>query len=254
MSKSIDVIRLRKLNFVAGFLHLVQAMAIIWLSKDFKLPISGSYLEFNKLTQSLQPVTKHIFDVSLPILVATFFLICAIAHVSIATFLYKKYSKWLGSGMNLARWVEYSVSASVMMVAISLLVGIYDAMSLLMIFGLVAIMNLLGLVMEIHNQITKRVNWISFLVGCIAGALPWLVIAFYLWFGADNGVKAPDFVYWIFVSIFVFFNCFAINMVLQYKKIGPWKNYLYGELVYAILSFTAKSLLAWQVFAGTLRP
>jgi hypothetical protein len=43
-------------------------------------------------------------------------------------------------------------------------------------------------------------------------------------------------------------------MVLQYKKIGPWKNYAYGELVYIILSLVAKSLLAWQVFAGTLQP
>ncbi|MCX6806068.1 MAG: hypothetical protein NTY56_01330, partial [Patescibacteria group bacterium] len=47
---------------------------------------------------------------------------------------------------------------------------------------------------------------------------------------------------------------FALNMFLQYKKIGPWKNYLYGERVYIILSFVAKTALAWQVFTGTLRP
>jgi len=43
-------------------------------------------------------------------------------------------------------------------------------------------------------------------------------------------------------------------MFLQYKKIGPWKNYLYGEKAYIVLSLVAKSLLAWQVFGGTLRP
>jgi hypothetical protein len=80
------------------------------------------------------------------------------------------------------------------------------------------------------------------------------VVALYLWSGYANGSAAPTFVYWIFVSIFVFFNCFAINMWLQYKKIGPWKDYLYGERAYIILSLVAKSLLAWQVFAGTLRP
>jgi len=47
---------------------------------------------------------------------------------------------------------------------------------------------------------------------------------------------------------------FAINMFLQYKKIGPWKNYLFGESMYVLLSLVAKSVLAWQVFAGTLRP
>jgi len=142
----------------------------------------------------------------------------------------------------------------VMMVAIALLVGVYDAMSLVMIFALTSAMNIMGLVMEIHNQTTQKTNWLSYWIGCVAGAIPWIVIAFYFWLGADNGSKAPDFVYWIFVSIFIFFNCFAVNMVLQYKKIGPWKNYVYGERAYIILSLVAKSLLAWQVFAGTLRP
>lgn len=56
-----------------------------------------------------------------------------------------------------------------------------------------------------------------------------------------------------YVSIFLFFNVFAVNMFLQYKKVGPWKDYLFGERVYVFLSLFAKSALAWQVFAGTLR-
>jgi hypothetical protein len=43
-------------------------------------------------------------------------------------------------------------------------------------------------------------------------------------------------------------------MILQYKQVGKWKDYLYGEKVYIILSLVAKTLLAWQVFIGTLRP
>ena len=39
-----------------------------------------------------------------------------------------------------------------------------------------------------------------------------------------------------------------------HKKVGPWRDYLYGEFMYIVLSLVAKSLLAWQVFAGTLRP
>lgn len=235
-------------------MHLVQGIAVILLSKDFALPISGSYLKFNTTTQSLEPTTGFLFNLSLPMLIAVFLFICATAHFTIATIYNKSYNSQLKKGINVARWIEYSLSASVMIVGIALMVGIYDAMSLVMLFALVAIMNLLGLVMETHNQTTKKTNWLSFIIGCLAGLIPWVVIAFYFWMGASNGSNAPTFVYWIFVSIFIFFNCFAINMVLQYKKIGPWKNYLYGELAYIILSLVAKSLLAWQVFAGTLRP
>ena len=159
--------------------------------------------------------------------------------------------------MNRARWIEYSFSASTMIVAIALLSGIYDLASLIMLFTLILVMNLLGMIMEIHNQTTEKTNWLSYNVGWIAGIVPWVVIAIYFLASASNApgdTPIPAFVYWIYITIFLFFNCFALNMFLQYKKIGPWKNYLYGERVYIILSLTAKSALAWQIFAGTLRP
>jgi hypothetical protein len=62
----------------------------------------------------------------------------------------------------------------------------------------------------------------------------------------------PGFVYGIFVSLFIFFNMFAINQWLQYKRIGRWADYLFGERVYLILSLTAKSALAWQMYGNTL--
>ena len=254
MSKLITVKTLRRYNIIAGSLHLLQGLAVLILSKDFLVPITGSFLQFNTGSQSLEPTSTTLFDVPLPLLIVAFFFLSAIAHFSIATFYHSRYVALLAKGINKARWIEYSASASIMMVAISLLVGIYDFMSLVMIFTLTAIMNLMGLVMEVHNQTTKRTNWLSYWIGCLAGIVPWFAIAFYMWLGAEQGSKAPDFVYWIFVSIFVFFNSFAINMVLQYNKIGPWKNYLYGEFAYIVLSLVAKSLLAWQVFAGTLRP
>lgn len=254
MSTTLTTKKLRRYNIIAGFLHLAQAIAVLVLSKDLSVPISGDYLKLNNSTLSLEPTTVVLFNLSLPALIALFLFMSSAAHFIIATVYNKHYEADLSKGINKARWIEYSLSASTMMVAIAMLVGVYDSMSLLMLFGLVAIMNLLGLVMEIHNQTTKRTSWVSYWIGCLAGILPWVVIAFYMWLGADNGSVAPTFVYWIFVSIFLFFNCFAINMVLQYRKVGPWKNYLYGEFVYIILSLVAKSLLAWQVFGGTLRP
>lgn len=246
--------KLKKLNLIAGFLHLAQGILVVALSKSLAIPVSGNFLSFNDSTQSLEPATTTLFSVELPLLIALFFFLSAFFHFYIATVYNKKYDSDLKLGINKARWIEYSISASVMMIAIAMLVGVYDFSSLLMIFSLTATMNLMGLVMEVHNQTTKRTNWLSYYIGCFAGIIPWVVIALYMWLGASEGSPAPTFVYWIFVSIFVFFSCFAVNMILQYKKIGPWKDYLYGERMYIILSLVAKSLLAWQVFGGTLRP
>jgi hypothetical protein len=72
--------------------------------------------------------------------------------------------------------------------------------------------------------------------------------------GSGEFSQIPWFVYAIFGTYFVFFNLFPINMILQYKQVGRWKDYLYGERGYILLSLFAKSILAWLVFAGTMQP
>jgi hypothetical protein len=83
--------------------------------------------------------------------------------------------------------------------------------------------------------------------------VPWLIIAFFVIApGSTSSAEPPGFVYGIIVSLFLFFNVFALNQYLQYKQVGRWADYLAGERTYITLSLVAKSLLAWQVFAGTL--
>lgn len=250
-----DIKNLRIYNIVMGFFHLIQGILMVILSNDFSLPINTSYLQFNELTFKLEPVLKHFADLRVGYVVASFLFLSSIAHFVISLpGVYEWYIQNLKRGINYARWVEYAFSSSVMIVVISMLVGIYDLSSLILVFGLNAMMILFGLMMEVHNQTTRKTNWLSFVFGCIAGILPWVVVALYLFNSGDASHKAPDFVYWIFFSIFLFFNSFAGNMVLQYGKVGKWKDYIYGEKVYILLSLLAKSALAWQVFAGTLRP
>ncbi|HRI05562.1 MAG TPA: heliorhodopsin HeR [Candidatus Dojkabacteria bacterium] len=246
---------LKNFNLFMGFMHFVQAVAMLILAKDFKLPINVGFLNFDITTQSLVPATETIFELPLVWPIAGFLFLSALAHLIISTVYNKQYNEDLANGINKARWIEYSLSASTMMLAIAMLVGIYDLGSLVMIFSLTAVMNLMGLVMEIHNQTTKKTNWLSYNIGVFAGAIPWLVIGLFFWSASKYGTgEIPTFVYWIYVSIFLFFNSFAINMILQYKKVGAWNNYTFGERVYIVLSLVAKSALAWQVFAGTLRP
>lgn len=246
---------LRKFNAFMVPIFALQALAIWLLATNFKLPVTISYLTFDNVSQSLVSGSRILLEVPLAWLIIAFLLMSMVAHLIISTIWFRGYKKDLGRGINRARWLEYSLSASTMMVAIAMLVGIYDFASLIMLFSLVAVMNLCGLIMEIHNQTTQQTKWISYIVGCIAGVVPWIVIALSFWASSTYGSgQIPTFVYYIYISIFIFFNCFAINMFLQYKKWGPWGNYLFGERVYIILSLVAKSALAWQVFAGTLRP
>lgn len=253
-SVSISFPYLKRFNIIMGVIHLLQGAVMLVISNDFTLPVTRSYLLMDEVTERLVLETVTLADVRLGPVIASFLFMSALAHLLIGTVLNRKYNENLGKGMNPYRWVEYSVSASVMLVAIAMLTGIYDIGMLILIFGSNAIMILCGHLMETRNQLTKKVDWSPFIVGSFAGAIPWVVIAIFL-LGAGGGEGGPpDFVYYIYVSIAVAFNCFALNMVLQYRKYRKWENYLYGERMYIILSLVAKSLLAWQVFAGTLRP
>jgi len=251
--------KLKTFNLVMGVFHLIQGLMMLALSNDFTLPVTRGFLEAVTGTgaggmPNLVPASEVLFNLRIGPLVACFLFISSIAHFMIGTALFPKYVENLKKGINKYRWYEYALSSSVMIVVISMLVGIYDIGTLMLAFFLNMMMILFGLEMEKYNQFTTKTDWSTYIYGCIAGAIPWVVIAIWLLGAGGSSGGPPDFVYYIFLSMGVFFNTFAINMVLQYKKVGKWADYLYGERMYVILSLVAKSALAWQVFAGTLRP
>ncbi|MFA5134869.1 MAG: heliorhodopsin HeR [Patescibacteria group bacterium] len=247
--------KLRRFNIIMAALHAVQGFLMLFLSSDFALPITSAFVEMNRQSLKLEPVLKTEFTVQLGPMVAAFLFLSALAHLLISLPAgYRKYASNLRRGINPARWIEYAFSSSLMIVIIAMLTGLYDGLGLVMIFFLNMMMILFGWMMELHNQRTEKTDWTSYWFGVLAGAVPWIVVGLYLFTAGEGDAKAPAFVYWIYFSIFLFFNSFAVNMILQYKKVGKWRDYLYGERAYIILSLVAKSLLAWQVWASTLRP
>jgi hypothetical protein len=246
---------LRRFNLIMGFLHLVQGILMIVLSNDTTYPVYTYYLTFDVESLSLGPDPTLIYEPLFGPAVAVFLLISAVAHFYLSTLGYNRYVQNLEKGMNPVRFYEYALSSSWMIVLIGMLVGLWDLGALILIFSLNATMNLFGVMMELHNQRTEKTNWTSFIYGCFAGIVPWIVITMYFVGAVNSGdAKPPAFVYAIVPTLFVFFNIFALNMILQYKKVGRWKDYLFGERVYIILSLTAKTTLAWIIFAGTLAP
>ena len=247
--------RLRLFNGAMGCLHLLQGLAMLALSNSITFPLRTTFLNSSGPPGSgAETATRTVFDIRLGPMVAAFLLISSIAHFLLASpGVYPWYVKNLKRHINYVRWYEYAASSSVMIVVIAMLSGVFDLPTLVLLFSLNATMIFFGLMMELHNQTTEKTNWTSFAMGCFAGGVPWVIIIWYF-VGAvltsHNG-NMPGFVYGIIVSLFVFFNVFAVNMFLQYKKVGPWRDYLFGERGYILLSLFAKSALAWQVFFGT---
>ncbi|HZK73925.1 MAG TPA: heliorhodopsin HeR [Clostridia bacterium] len=256
VANTVGLGRLRLFNVAMGSLHLVQGILMVLLSSGFSLPVMTNFLYFSPTTQTLVPRPEVLLNVRLGPAIAAFLFLSSIAHFVVASpWVYPWYARNVRLGANPARWVEYSLSSSLMIVLIAMLVGIYDIAALVAIFGVNASMILFGWAMERYNLGRVSVDWLAYWFGVLAGAVPWIAIGIYLFgAGAGSSSRPPTFVYFIYASLFVFFNVFALNMVFQYRRFGRWKNVLYGERVYMVLSLVAKSALAWQMFAGTLRP
>ena len=256
---------LKRFNAGAGILHLINGIAMLALTLFLNWPngtnIYTFYLKFNITTTptptlSATPNPQVLFTIShLGLLLAAFPLISAFAHFMIAFPKNSTYNQNLKKGWNPYRWYEYAFSSSIMIWIIATFVGIWDFWSLAMIFLLNAMMIMFGYLMELVNQRTEKTSWSAFNLGSISGAFPWVVL--FAYFAGDitaSGGKVPTFVYLIFIIYLILFMSFAVNMVLQYKGVGRWKDYLYGERTYIILSFVAKTTLVWLVFAGLFKP
>jgi hypothetical protein len=247
-------------NAVLAALHGIQGLLILALSfaKDPMVtsPVVSSYLTFDSATETLVPAQRALFELPIGPAVALFLFMSAIAHFLLAWPLRGWYERRLAAGIQPMRWLEYSLSSSVMIVIIAALAGIQEIGTLVAIFGVNAAMNLFGWSMESANQGRAKTQWNHYIFGVVAGIVPWVVITIALWSAAtEPGAAAiPAFVWAIFVSLFISFNIFAITMILQYRRIGRWRDYLTGEKTYMFMSLFAKTILAWQVFAGTLAP
>lgn len=242
---------LRRWNIGVGLAHLLQGIAILMIGNGFAIPVRAQVQDGPPGT----PLTidKVFFDLRFSVVIAVFLFLAAADHLLMATpRVVDWYEANLRRGVNYARWIEYSVSASLMVVLIGMLPGITNLYAIIGLFAVNAAMILFGLVMEQVNEQGEPVNWWPFIFGCVVGIVPWIAITVALITSQGEGDGVPGFVYGIFVSLFILFNCFGLNQWLQYRGRGKFANYLYGEKVYIVLSLVAKSALAWQVFAGTL--
>jgi hypothetical protein len=242
---------LRKTNIYAGILHLLQMAAVLALSNDFALPVTATYMSGPPGSSFAPPVV--VFSTPVGLTVAIFLGLSALAHFIVASpKFFPRYSAGLAAQRNYFRWVEYSISSSVMIVLIAQVTGVSEISAIIAIFGVNASMILFGWLQEKYEN-PGNGGWLPFIFGCITGIVPWIALLFYIFsIGGVSDTSAPAFVYGIVFTIFAFFNSFALVQWLQYKKVGKWSDYMRGERTYITLSLVAKSALAWQIFANTL--
>ena len=238
---------LRRWNIGLTVLHTVQAVLVLLLAGDFAISVVETFPEGPPGTTP--PAGEALFDVRIGWAVAAFLLLAAVDHGLTATLARVLYERDLRAGINRFRWVEYSLSATLMILLIASYNGITEISAVIAIAGANVAMILFGWVQEAVNPPGEPVRtMLPFWAGTVVGLAPWVAIVV----STAGAPEVPGFVYGIVVSLFVFFSSFGLNQWLQYRGVGPWASYGFGEKAYLVLSLVAKSALAWQIFGGSL--
>ncbi|MFM7829077.1 MAG: heliorhodopsin HeR, partial [Actinomycetota bacterium] len=130
-----EIDKVKRLNLIAGALHLVSMLAILALANDAKLPVNATYLTEAPGTGNFSdPI--NLFNLKIGYMVAAFLALSAFFHFFIISpSMFGKYTAGLKNHINVFRWVEYSLSSTIMSIVMFQLNGTADYIALMGIAG-----------------------------------------------------------------------------------------------------------------------
>lgn len=227
-----------KFNNVLAVLHIVAAATVYFLLRDVSAPV---YLDFNmsdtKLIESTVPgelFTYELQTINSPVSMlqatVTFYLFTAAAHIFYANIWSTGYLKAIDERHNPLRWVEYGVSATIMVYIVSLLSGVKDFSAIIPIIGANAATMYTGYVAE---EAIRKGDFEAAHSSIIIGWILQITIYFTIFTkfiktigqlaeitdGLGNPkYKIPGWLYFVLVPTFIYYGSFGVIASLWYSK------------------------------------
>lgn len=274
---------LRKWNIGMSLVQFIMGVFLFFIYRDKELfnkekniKLTGTGVIKKRMPSSskeynLDWVQKDdVGEINLATLVVSFFVITGAFHGLYAgmgrsydDLVYKNNNNYL-------RWIEYSISATIMINIIALQAGIRDRSTLELLTGGTIGLMLQGQIVEASLAGGKKLTnneKSCILTATISGwvimiANFYVIVKQYMSLDKDidnlgcEGVAIPDFVFWIIVTQLLFYSTFGFIQIYQiYQKLnGKRTSYSVIERMYLIDSLLAKvtlgAMLAYSVIGA----
>lgn len=184
------------------------------------------------------------------VLIVLFFLITAVFH----TFYYtctNMYTGMLNNKLQWLRWVEYGMSATIMVCLIAFSVGCKMCVELVVAAVATILLMFMGFLVEYASAAGGHMPKLLCAVGWILFVLVWFILGqgFYSSVRSADG-NIPGFVYAIVSSMFLFFALFGLVQSLYVGHV--LKDYVRMEGAYLVLSFVSKATLGMLLLGGQM--
>jgi len=245
---------LRVLNPVAGILHLAQATAvsvIVARLSPLLLPVTIDYAS-GAPGAGLPPERILLGSVNLGVGAVVVLLLPAAHHLLVASpVLAARYRNAIEARRNPIRWVELSLSSSIMLFLLAQLNGITDAAALVLIY---VTQSALVILLWLQERVgTPDGTLQPFIFASAIGIVPWGVIALNVIApGSTSGYDESGLIRTLTLILLILFFAFGINQWLGFKGVGRWRTYATEDSAYVVLSLATKAAFVWQVVAVIL--
>lgn len=249
--------QLKTLNYYAAMLHAFSAVGVgavfYFLEPSLKF---NTNLYGYKVTGDTNNINIEYYEVAeitiqlLEGLIAGIFLITGIFHTFYATdgFDSGLYSRELKKGYNRFRWLEYSITSTMMIFVLSLMSGIKDYQIIYELCVLNIMLMSLGYFLE--RGVNKEVKYIALALGfgLLITIFTTLLINFYSIIEENN---LPNWLNYVLIPMLIWWLSFGIvafaNVMNQDKQ-----NYdfVYYEKCYIFLSYFSKANMGYYITYG----
>ena len=262
-------------HLVAGLMHIASAITLLALvGADSWQPVLTTSHEIwsetpcrnnsdnvDRCFEQLRSTRNHKYDVGIVCFIFAFWsgfihLVTIVGggflknnFVNIWDGIYKKDLK---TGVSRLRWVDYVISASLMVTCIGIFAGVTDLYTLLLLAVVEALVVVLGAISEKSN--TTKEQWLWYGVACIAYVALWApILATFLESidsipSEEKAVKRS-----LRIGIGVFAGVYSGFAIIAASNIITKFKYFYkNELFYIILSLVSKTQLHWVLFFGLI--
>lgn len=233
---------LRNLNLAAGVVQVLQGGILYGLVAEYgrqEWPVQSLGWKSEVLSTD---------EYQLGWLVPTFSLLSAANHLYGAAV---GYDSIISSKRNLVRWIEYAVTASIMLWIIGTLSGITDYRTLTGLVLANVALQLIGYQLECavaDGASQTQINTLQ-AVGFTLHLAIWTPILIQFITITEDEEETPDAIKSIVWTLFAFFTSFGILSALYTSGVIDYVQY---ETGFVVLSFTSKTFLAWMVYGGVL--
>lgn len=234
-----------------AIMYAIQGIALIVVSGPKSLPVFGTYLTKSTLPDGgMVHATQRLFDANIVVLVVGMLFVAAIAHALLAGMYRNRYEAELAEGTSRIHWLTFGASSIFLMVIISLLTGISDVSALVMVVALLVSQSVFGYWAAGQKTAVKQSYGIAVAISVIA----WLVILFTAVSAAIYGTHVASFMYGVYATAIIGFAAQGTLTYSALKHKGKWADVYYAERGYLCIALITISAVAWQIFAGALRP